>query len=103
MLHKALKTVREVHRMQQGELAERLGISRSHLSEIEAGKKAASVELLHKFAEVFDVPASTFLSFAEALEGPSERRQKNAKRLMQVLEWTLGTDHDAPSKQRKSI
>mgnify|MGYP006151216343 CR=1 FL=1 len=46
MLHKALKTVREVHRMQQGELAERLGISRSHLSEIESGKKAASVELL---------------------------------------------------------
>jgi len=103
MLHKALKTVREVHRMHQGELAERLGISRSHLSEIESGKKAASVELLHKFAEVFDVPPSTFLSFAEAIEGPSERRQRNAKRLMKVLEWTLGTDHDASPKKRESL
>ena len=89
--------------MQQGELAERLCISRSHLSEIESGRKAASVELLHKFAEVFDVPPSTFLSFAEAIEGSSERRQKNAKRLMKVLEWTLDTQHDASTEKRKSL
>ncbi|PPT92522.1 hypothetical protein XaraCFBP7407_19690 [Xanthomonas arboricola pv. arracaciae] len=103
MLAKALKTVREVHRMQQGELAERLGISRSHLSEIEAGKKSASVDLLGKFADVFDVPASTFLSFAEALEGSSDRRQKNAKKLMQVLEWTLDVEHDTHTEKRKSV
>lgn len=101
MLAKALKTVREVHRMQQGELAERLGISRSHLSEIEAGKKSASVDLLGKFADVFDVPASTFLSFAEALEGGSDRRQRNAKKLMQVLEWTLDIEHDNSTEKRK--
>lgn len=103
MLHRALKTVREVHRMQQGELAERLGISRSHLSEIEAGKKAVSVELLGKFADVFDVPASTFLSFSEALNGASERRKRNAQKLMQVLEWTLDSEHDASTKVSKPV
>lgn len=89
--------------MQQGELAGRLGISRSHLSEIEAGKKAISIDLLERFANAFDVPASTFLSFSEALEGASERRRRNAKKLLSVLEWTLESDNGPPPKIRKSI
>lgn len=101
MLHKALKTIREVHRLQQGELAEKLGISRSHLSEIESGKKTVSVDLLNKFADAFDVPASTFLSFSEALQGSTERRMRNAQRLMQVLEWTLESEHGTSSKVGK--
>lgn len=92
MLDKALKTIREIHQIPQGELAERLGISKSHLSELENGKKKnVSVELLKKYAEVFDVPPSTFLSFMEALEGESERRKGRARKLLQVLQWTLGT------------
>lgn len=103
MLHKALRTIREVHRMQQGELAGRLKISRSHLSEIEGGKKPISVELLARYADVFDVPASTFLSFAEALEGSSEKRKKNAEKLMQILEWTLEKDHDSVEEVSESL
>jgi transcriptional regulator with XRE-family HTH domain len=103
MLHKALRTIREVHRMQQGVLAEKLDISRSHLSEIEGGKKTVSIELLAKYADVFDVPASTFLSFAEALEGASEKRKRNARKLMEVLEWTLDKDHDTAEKVSESI
>lgn len=99
MLHKALKTIREVHRLQQGELAEKLNISRSHLSEIESGKKKQfPVDLLIRYADVFDVPPSTFLSFAEALEGGSERRKRNAEKLMEVLEWTLDKDDGSDKK-----
>ncbi len=94
MLDRALKTVREVHRMQQAELAEKLGISKSHLSEMECGKKRISVELLMKYATVFDVPPSTFLSFMEALEGESEARRNRAKKLLKVLEWTLENDDE---------
>lgn len=91
MLDRALKTIREIHQIPQGELAEKLGISKSHLSELESGKKKnVSVDLLRKYAEVFDVPPSTFLSFSEALEGESERRRNRARKLLQVLEWTLG-------------
>lgn len=87
MLNSALRTIREVHRFPQAEMAAKLQISRSHLSEIESGKKAVSVELLNRYADAFDVPPSTFLSFAEALEGTSPRRRENAKRLLSVLDW----------------
>jgi len=103
MLHKALKTIREVHQIKQGDLAERLRISRSHLSEIESGQKSISVELLNRYAEAFDVPASTFLSFSEALEGSSEKRKRNARKLLQVLEWTLDRDHDVNEEDRQSV
>lgn len=92
MLDRALKTVREVHQIPQAVLAEKLGISKSHLSELESGKKAVSVDLLKKYATVFDVPPSTFLSFMEALEGVSERKRERAKKLLSVLEWTLDKD-----------
>lgn len=95
MLPRALKTIREIHQMQQSDLAERLGISKSHLSEVESGKKKnVSVELLKKYSEVFDIPASTFLSFAEALEGESEHRKSRAAKLLKVLEWTLENNDD---------
>lgn len=94
MLNSALRTIREIHRLQQSEMAEKLHISRSHLSEIESGKKSISVELLSRYADAFDVPASTFLSFAEALEGTSSRRQANAKKLLSVLDWVLDKDGD---------
>jgi transcriptional regulator with XRE-family HTH domain len=92
MLDRALRTVREVHQIPQATLAEKLGISKSHLSELESGKKAVSVDLLKRYANIFDVPPSTFLSFMEALEGVSERKREKAKKLLRVLEWTLDKD-----------
>ena len=93
MLNKALKIVREVHRMKQGELAEALGISKSYLSELERGEKKVSLDVLNKYASTFDVPASTFLSFMEALEGESDARRNRARKLLSVLSWTVGNEH----------
>ena len=95
MLNKAIKIVREVHRMKQGELADALGISKSYLSELERGEKKVSLEVLNKYANTFDVPASTFLSFMEALEGESEVRRARARKLLSVLSWTVGNEHTA--------
>lgn len=89
MLNRALKIVREVHRMKQGELADSLGISKSYLSELERGEKNVSLAVLNKYASTFDVPASTFLSFMEALEGESEIRRARANKLLSVLSWTV--------------
>jgi len=101
VLHKALKTIREMHQLSQGDLATALGVSQSHLSEIETGrKKNVSVQLLSRYAGVFEVPPSTFLSFAEALEGQSEARRKNAQRLLSVLEWTLDKPHDRADSKK---
>jgi transcriptional regulator with XRE-family HTH domain len=92
MLNRALKIVREVHRMKQGELADSLGISKSYLSELERGEKKVSLGVLNKYANTFDVPASTFLSFMEALEGESEARRARAEKLLSVLSWTIEND-----------
>ena len=93
MLNRALKIVREVHRMKQGELADSLGISKSYLSELERGEKKVSLEVLNKYAITFDVPASTFLSFMEALEGQSESRRARAEKLLSVRAWTVENEH----------
>lgn len=94
MLNKALRIVREVHRMRQGELADALGISKSYLSELERGEKKVSLDVLNKYANTFDVPASTFLSFMEALEGESDARRARARKLLSVLSWTVGNEND---------
>lgn len=93
MLNRALKIVREVHRMKQGELASELGISKSYLSELERGDKKVSLEVLKKYAEAFEVPTSTFLSFMEALEGESDARRARAQKLLSVLAWTVENEH----------
>ncbi|MBE9174312.1 helix-turn-helix transcriptional regulator [Synechocystis salina LEGE 06155] len=68
MLHKALKLMRVFNQIKQKDLAQYLDISRSHLSEIESGKKRPSVDLLEKYSEVFDVPMSNIIFFSEYIE-----------------------------------
>lgn len=78
--------------MKQGELANALGISKSYLSELERGEKKVSLDVLNKYANTFDVPASTFLSFMEALEGESDIRRARARKLLSVLSWTIDNE-----------
>lgn len=90
LIHRALKLVREFHHVKQSALADRLQISKSYLSEIEAGKKDATLEILNLYASAFRVPASTFLILAERLDGPISRNQKNrAEKVLQLLEWVV--------------
>lgn len=93
MIHRALKLTRQFHRLTQADVASRLGISKSFLSELEAGKKAPTLELLNRYASEFDIPASTFLVFTEQLNraSPSSRR-KRADKVLRFLEWAAGDE-----------
>ena len=71
MLSEALRLIRVFHDMKQNELAERLGVSKSHLCEIEAGKKQATIELINRYSTEFGIPSSSILFFAENLNDPS--------------------------------
>lgn len=75
MLRKALRLIRIFHDMKQVELAKKLGISNSHLSEIESGKKEPTVALLSEYARVFKLPTSSILFFSENLEAPKSKRK----------------------------
>lgn len=79
--------------MKQSDLATRLSISTSYLSEIEADKKSVSVDLLERYASVFRVPASTFLRFGHQGNSAEHRaREVRAERLIKFYEWVLSDD-----------
>lgn len=62
----SIKHLRLVLGWTQKELAEIVGISRSHLSEIESGKKSPSLEVLNKIAVSFDLGHVWRLLYIEA-------------------------------------
>ena len=64
-IHKSLKILRTSHDLNQKELAAKLGISKSYLSEIESSRKAPSIKLLENYAEVFQIPVSSIIFLAE--------------------------------------
>lgn len=48
MLNEALRLIRVYHDLTQTQLCNQIGISNSHLSEIEKGKKQPSLDLLSR-------------------------------------------------------
>lgn len=91
MLNRALKLLRTYHQFTQIELAKRLGISNSYLSEIETGGKMPGVDLLEKYAEVFKMPVSSIMLFSEKLGGQNKGVEKlqvvATEKILRLLEW----------------
>ncbi len=69
---KQLKDLRLSRGLRQIEVAEKVGLSRSAISNIEAGKRALTLDTLKKFCEVFAIDISFFeidtSNYNEALE-----------------------------------
>ena len=84
--------------MKQKELAEALGLSPSHLSEIESGKKQVTIDVLQRYADYFKIPASSLLYFAEQKDQLSQRRDAPpiAKKAIKMLDWidTISREED---------
>lgn len=91
MLHRALKLIRTYHQFTQTDLAKKLDISNSYLSEIESGLKPPSIELLEKYSVIFSMPTSTILLFSENLDSElkasSKLRVVAADKILRLLEW----------------
>ena len=54
------------------ELARGRRISKSHLSEIESGRKQPRLELIERYSDEFGIPTSSILFFSECLDNPSK-------------------------------
>lgn len=90
MIDRALKLTREFHRLSQSEVAERLGISKSYISELESGAKIPTIDLLQRYSAEFGIPVSTLLMIAERMQGKEDSKQgPKVERVMQFLEWVL--------------
>jgi len=68
MLHEALRLIRVFHDMSQAEAATKLGIAKSYLSEVEAGKKTPTLNVLESYSQTFNIPLSSILFFSEHIE-----------------------------------
>lgn len=71
-----LKKIRNIYSIAAKDLASELTISPSYLSEIENNKKDPSLELLEKYAEIFDIKVSSILLMAEDYQ-ESEAKSKS--------------------------
>ena len=76
MLSKALRLMRVFHDLSQKDLAEKLGMSKSYLSEIESGKKTPTLDLLSRYSEIFDMPLSSIMFFSENLDNNNIKTEK---------------------------
>lgn len=65
MLSEALRLLRVFHDLKQNELAERLELSKSYISEIEKGNRTPSLEVVEKYANEFNIPVSSIMFFSE--------------------------------------
>ena len=95
MLNRALKLIRTFHQLSQVELAKRLGISNSYLSEIESGSKSPGLDLLNQYAVIFKIPLSSIMLFSEQLEvaTPGNKlKVKAADKILRLLEWVAEKD-----------
>ena len=73
MIGETLKKIRNIYGLKAKELSVDLGISASYLSEIENGKRQPSLELLRKYAEIFDMKLSSLILLSENLESAKKR------------------------------
>ena len=55
-----IKMLRFAKHMQQTELAKRMGISQTHMSNIESGRNNVTVDNLYKLHEILECPMSSF-------------------------------------------
>lgn len=73
MLNETLRLLRVLHDKKSNDLANDLGISPAYLSKIEKGKAEPSVEIVNKYAKVFQTTPSSILLFAEKLDEEKNR------------------------------
>lgn len=78
-LHEALRLIRVFHDLKQFELADRLNVSKSHISEIESGYKTPSLGLIERYSIQFRIPVSAIMFFAEEIPNAKRGEKVRAK------------------------
>ena len=69
-----IKMLRFAKHMQQTELAKRMGISQTHMSNIESGRNNVAVDNLYKLHEILECPMSSFFVDIDGKEEVKENK-----------------------------
>lgn len=89
MINEALRLLRLYCGFSQVEMANRLDVAQSMVSQVEAGRKNVTMDLLEAYSEATGVRMSQLLFFAEEIEGaPIARRGQLivADKVLRLLE-----------------
>lgn len=82
--------IRTFHDLNQSEVAERVGVSKSYISEIENENRTPSLEVVEAYSKAFDIPMSSIMLFSEELSAPSKGRSMKSlisKKILKMLEF----------------
>ena len=74
-MSKTLKLLRIFFGYKSVEMAKKLNISQSFLSEVENNKKNATLELLNQYSKVLNIKVSTIVLLAESLENDKSSKK----------------------------
>ncbi len=106
MLNEALRLVRVFHDLNKTQTADRVGLSKSYITELERGDKKVTLDVLQKYADGFNMPLSSLMFFAEqAGDGSSGDRVRAAVagKVVKMLDWiatvTAERDEDGGSDE----
>ena len=69
-----IKMLRFAKHMQQTELAKRMGISQTHMSNIESGRNNVTIDNLYKLHEILECPMSSFFIDIDGKPQPKENK-----------------------------
>lgn len=78
VIGEVLMRLRKIYGYKAVEMSKHLGISPSYLSEIENGKKQPSLDLLKKYAQLFEIRLSSLILLAESYEEAEEQGKGTA-------------------------
>ncbi len=74
-MSETLKLLRIFFGYKSVEMAKKLNISQSFLSEVENGKKNATLELLNQYSKVLNIKVSTIVLLSESLENDKDSKK----------------------------
>ena len=92
IMGEALRLLRIFNGYKSAELAKMLELSQSYVSELENNKKQPTMEVLDRYAKVFEMRKSTLMLFAESLEIDKEKMNNKQRvayagmKLLKILE-----------------
>ena len=87
MVNEVLRLLRVYNDIKATDLAKKLNISTSYISELESGKKKVSLDIINKYSSFFDVPSSSILLMSESLDNnKQDLKHKISRALISILQ-----------------
>ena len=84
MVNEVLRLLRVYNDLKASELAEKLNLSTSYISELESGKKKVSLD---RYSNFFEIPSSSILLMSESLDSNKQGlKHKISRALIAILQ-----------------